>query len=110
MFFSLVKLDSYFSDDALRLKSFNILVRSVMSNSKSFNEALDALYKAARASANFVEAALTSKNTNFDSAYKERLKVALSVLEITWSSEDDEDEDDEDEEEDDEPLHMPSNN
>jgi hypothetical protein len=75
-----------------------------MSNSKSFNEALDALYKAARASANFVEAALTSKDINFDSTYKERLKVALSVLEITWSSEED-DEDDEDDDEDDELPH-----
>ncbi|MBW4670170.1 MAG: hypothetical protein KME60_22855 [Cyanomargarita calcarea GSE-NOS-MK-12-04C] len=75
-----------------------------MSNSNSFNEALDALYKAARASANFVEAALTSKDTNFDSAYKERLKVALSVLKITWSDEEGEDD------EDDELPHTPSNN
>jgi uncharacterized UPF0160 family protein len=77
---------------------------SVMSNSKSFNEALDALYKAAKVSANFVEVALTSQNTNFDSAYQERLRVALSVLKITWSNEDDEDDEDE------ELLHTPSNN
>lgn len=63
-----------------------------MSDSKFFNEALDALYKAAKVSANFIEAALTSKDTNFD---QERLEVALKVLKITWT--DDEDgEDDED--------------
>jgi uncharacterized protein (DUF2225 family) len=89
-----------------------------MSEEKFFNEALDALYKAAKASANFVEVALTSKDTDFDSAYKERLKVALSVLKITWLNEDDdEDEDDEYEDdedyedyEDDELPHTPSNN
>jgi hypothetical protein len=82
-----------------------------MSEEKSFNEALDALYKAAKASANFVEAAFTSKDTNFDSAYKERLKVALSVLKITWSNDDDEDEDEDYEDyEDDELPHTPSNN
>lgn len=62
-----------------------------MSNSDSFNEALDALYKAAKASANFIETALTSKDTDFSPADKQRLKVALSVLEITWSDEEDED-------------------
>jgi hypothetical protein len=72
-----------------------------MSDSKSFNEALDALYKAARASANFVEAALTSTDTDFNPAYKERLKVALSVLEITWSSEEDDDDDDDDDDDED---------
>ncbi|WP_193199920.1 hypothetical protein [Nostoc sp. MG11] len=66
-----------------------------MSQEKFFDEALEALYKAAKASANFVEAALTSKDRDFDSAYKERLKVALSVLKITWSNEDEDDEDDE---------------
>jgi hypothetical protein len=65
-----------------------------MSNSDSFNEALDALYKAAKAGANFIETALTSKDTDFSPADKERLKVALSVLEITWSDEEDEDDSD----------------
>ena len=68
-----------------------------MSDSKFFDEALDALYQAAKASANFVEVTLTSEDINFTPAYKERLKVALSVLKITWSSEEDE-EDEEDEE------------
>ncbi len=58
---------------------------------------LDALYQAAKASANFVEVTLTSEDINFTPAYKERLKVALSVLKITWSNEEDEeDEEDED--------------
>jgi len=78
------------------------------SDSTSFNEALDALYKAAKASANLVEAALTSKDTNFDPAHKERLKVALSVLKITWQGEDD-DEDDEDDDESQSPY-TPNNN
>ncbi|GEM_PF-1714069 len=74
-----------------------------MSDSKLFNEALDALYKAAKASANFVELALTSEDIDFTPAYKERLKAALSVLEITWSNEDDdEDEEYEDDDEDEE--------
>jgi hypothetical protein len=63
-----------------------------MSDSKFFDEALDALYKAAKASANFVETALTSKDTDFNPADKERLKVALSVLEITWSDDEDDEE------------------
>ena len=71
-----------------------------MSDSKFFDEALDALYQAAKASANFVEVTLTSEDINFTPAYKERLKVALSVLKITWSNEEDEEdeeyEDDED--------------
>jgi hypothetical protein len=79
-----------------------------MSQEKFFDEALEALYKAAKASANFVEAALTSKDSNFDSAYKERLKVALSVLKITWSNEDEDEEYEEDEE--DELPHTLSNN
>ncbi|BAZ18827.1 hypothetical protein NIES4071_107120 (plasmid) [Calothrix sp. NIES-4071] len=66
-------------------------------SSDSFNQALDALYKAAKASANFLEAALTSKDTDFSPGDKERLKVALSVLEITWSDEEDDGEDDSDE-------------
>ena len=68
-----------------------------MSDSKLFDEALDALYQAAKASANFVEETLNSEDINFTPAYKERLKAALSVLKITWSNEDEEDEDDEDE-------------
>ncbi|MBF2065951.1 MAG: hypothetical protein IGS39_16250 [Calothrix sp. C42_A2020_038] len=64
-----------------------------MSDSDSFNQALDALYKVAKASANFIEAALSSKDADFSPADKERLSVALSVLEITWSDEEDEDED-----------------
>jgi hypothetical protein len=94
-----------------------------MSDSKFFNEALDALYNAAKASANFVEAALTSKDPDFNSADKERLKVALSVLKITWSdAEGDDENENEDENEDDEyeyeyddddefeSPHAPSNN
>lgn len=83
-----------------------------MSDSKFFNEALDALYKAAKASANFVETTLISKDTDFGSADKERLKVALSVLKITWSGEEgeDEDEDEEYEYEDDEFEPYTSNN
>lgn len=89
-----------------------------MSDSKFFNEALDALYKAAKASANFVEATLISKDTDFGSADKERLKVALSVLKITWSGEEDEDENEdeneeyeyEDEDDEFESPHTPSNN
>jgi transposase len=65
-----------------------------MSDSDSFNQALDALYKAALASANFIENALTSKDTDFSPADKERLKVALSVLEITWSDEEEDSESD----------------
>ena len=79
-----------------------------MSDSKFFDEALDALYQAAKASANFVEVTLTSEDINFTPAYKERLKAALSVLKITWSNEDEEDEEYEDDE--DELLHTPSNN
>jgi hypothetical protein len=67
-----------------------------MSDSDFFNQALDALYKAAIASANFIESTLTSKDTDFSQADKERLKVALSVLEITWSDEDDEEDDNSD--------------
>jgi uncharacterized protein (DUF2225 family) len=84
-----------------------------MSDSKFFNEALDALYKAAKASANFVEATLTSNDTDLAPADKERLKVALSVLKITWSNEeaDDEDDDEEYEDEDDfESPHIQNNN
>ncbi|MEM1394311.1 MAG: hypothetical protein AAGG00_13655 [Cyanobacteria bacterium P01_H01_bin.150] len=82
-----------------------------MSDSKLYDEALDALYKAAKASANFVELALTSKDTDFSPAHKERLKVALEVLKITWSNEDDDDDEYEDEEdEDDELPYIPSNN
>lgn len=82
-----------------------------MSDSKLYDEALDALYQAAKASANFVELALTSKDTDFSPAHKERLEIALEVLKITWSNEDDDDDDDEDEEdEDDELPYIPSNN
>ncbi len=83
-----------------------------MSDSKFFNEALDALYKAAKASANFVETTLISKDTDFEPADKERLKAALSVLKITWSGEEgeDEDEDEEYEYEDDEFEPYTSNN
>ncbi|MBD2775165.1 hypothetical protein [Iningainema tapete] len=63
-----------------------------MSDSKFYDEALDALYKAAKVSANFIEAALMSKDTDLDQA---RLKVALEVLKITWREEES-DEDDED--------------
>jgi len=82
-----------------------------MSDSTAFNEALDALYKAAKASANLVEAALTSEDTNFDPAHKERLKIAFSVLKITWLGEDD-DEDEEDDDDDDESHspYTPNNN
>lgn len=75
-----------------------------MSDSTFFNEAQDALYQTAKASANFIEAILASKDTDIDPADKQRLKVALSVLKITWSGEegDDEDEDQEYEYEDDE--------
>ncbi|NJM21523.1 MAG: hypothetical protein HC836_04035 [Richelia sp. RM2_1_2] len=73
-----------------------------MSDSKLFNEALEALYKAAKASANFVEVALTSKDIDFNPADKERLKTALSVLKITWLNEDDDDDDDEEYEDDEE--------
>ncbi|NDJ25760.1 hypothetical protein GS682_30080 [Nostoc sp. B(2019)] len=81
-----------------------------MSQEKFFDESLEALYKAAKASANFVEAALNSKDSDFDSAYKERLKVALSVLKITWSNEDEDEDDEDDEYEDDELPHTLSNN
>ena len=82
-----------------------------MSDSKLYDEALDALYKAAKASANFVEVALTSKDTDFTPTYKERLKVALEVLKITWSNEDEEDEyDDDNDEDDDELTYAPINN
>ena len=83
---------------------YSITGESVMSDSKFYNEALDALYKAAKASANFVEAALTSKDTAFDKAYKERLKVALKVLEITWADNEGDDDDES------EPLHTLSDN
>jgi hypothetical protein len=62
-----------------------------MPDSDFFNNALDSLYKAAKTSANFIETALTSKETDFSPADKERLKVALSVLEIAWSYEQKED-------------------
>lgn len=62
-----------------------------MSDSKFYDEALDALYKAAKVSANFIEAALTSKDTDLD---QERLKVAFEVLKITWAEEGDEDDED----------------
>ncbi|KAB8317989.1 hypothetical protein SD81_022455 [Tolypothrix campylonemoides VB511288] len=61
-----------------------------MSNSNLFKEAQDALYKAAKVSAKYVEVKLASKDTDFSPADKERLKVALSVLKITWSGKDDE--------------------
>ncbi|MGF1672617.1 MAG: hypothetical protein ACFCUV_02905 [Rivularia sp. (in: cyanobacteria)] len=81
-----------------------------MSDSKFFNEALEALYKAAKASANFVEVALTSKDIDFNPADEERLKTALSVLKITWLNEDD-DEDEEYEDDDEDELHyIESNN
>ncbi|BAZ18834.1 hypothetical protein NIES4071_107190 (plasmid) [Calothrix sp. NIES-4071] len=67
-----------------------------MSDSDFFNEALDALYKAAKASANFIEAALTLKATEFSPADKERLQIALSVLKVTWSDEEDDEEDEDD--------------
>ena len=75
---------------------------NAMSDS-NFDEALDALYQAAKASADFIKVSLTSEDIDFDPRLKERLKVALSVLKITWSNEDDDDdeyendEDDEDE-------------
>ncbi len=75
-----------------------------MSDSKFYDEALDALYKAAKASANFVEAALTSKDTGFDKTYRERLKVALKVLEITWADSEGDDDDES------EPLHTLGDN
>ncbi len=81
-----------------------------MSDSKLFNEALDALYKAAKSSANFVELALTSSDIDFTPAHKERLKAALSVLKITWSDEDEEDEEYLDDEDDDELPYLTSNN
>lgn len=82
-----------------------------MSDSKLYDEALDALYKAAKASANFVELALTSEDIDFTPAYKERLKAALEVLKITWSNEDEEDEEyDSDDEDDDELPYIASNN
>ncbi|MEA5593454.1 hypothetical protein [Rivularia sp. UHCC 0363] len=84
-----------------------------MSDSKSFDEALDALYQSAKASADFIKVSLTSEDIDFNSAYKERLKVALSVLKITWLNEDDEEEeyeDDEDDEDDDELSYIISNN
>lgn len=79
-----------------------------MSDSKLYDEALDALYKAAKASANFIEVALTSKDTDFSPAHKERLKVALEVLKITWSNEDEDEEYEDDE--DDELPYTSSNN
>ncbi len=81
-----------------------------MSDSKFFNEAIDALYKAAKASANLVEEALTSKDTDFEPADKERLKVALSVLKITWVGEDDDDDDDEYDDDESDLAHTSSNN
>ncbi|MEM7712442.1 MAG: hypothetical protein AAF349_02520 [Cyanobacteria bacterium P01_A01_bin.68] len=81
-----------------------------MSDSKLYDEALDALYKAAKTSANFVELALTLEDIDFTPAYKERLKVALEVLKITWSNEDEEDEYDDDDEDDDELTYAPINN
>lgn len=54
-----------------------------MSNSNLFKEAQDALYKAAKVSANFIKVKLASKDTDLSSTDKERLKVALSVLKIT---------------------------
>ncbi len=79
-----------------------------MSDSQFFNEALDALYKAAKVSANLVEEALTSKDSDFEPVYEKRLKVALSVLKITWLGENDDDDDDEfedDEEDESESIH-----
>ena len=70
-----------------------------MSDSTYFNEAQDALYQTAKASANFIEAILASKDTDIDPGDKQRLKVALSVLKITWSSEDDEEEDEDEDQE-----------
>ena len=81
-----------------------------MSDSKLYNEALDALYQAAKASANFVEVALTSEDIDFTPAYKERLKAALEVLKITWSNEDDDDDEYEDEEDEDDELPYTSSN
>ena len=69
-----------------------------MSDSTFFNEAQDALYQTAKASANFIQAILASKDTDIDAADKQRLKVALSVLKITWSSEDEDEDEDEDQE------------
>jgi hypothetical protein len=59
-----------------------------MSNSNLFKEAQDSLYQAARYSADFALVKLTSEDTDFSPADKERLKVALSVLKITWSAKD----------------------
>ncbi len=59
---------------------------SVMSDSKFYDEALDALYQTAKVSANLIEAALTSKDPDFD---RERLELALKVLRIAWLEEDD---------------------
>jgi hypothetical protein len=60
-----------------------------MSDSEFYEEALDALYRAATVSANLIETALTSKDV-LAPADKERLEVALKVLKITWMDEDDE--------------------
>lgn len=81
-----------------------------MSDSKLYNEALDALYQAAKASANFVEVALTSEDIDFNPRFKERLKAALEVLKITWSNEDDDDDEYEDEEDEDDELPYTSSN
>jgi hypothetical protein len=67
-----------------------------MSDREIFDEALDALYKAAKVAANFVETALTSKDTDFSPADKERLKAALSILKTTWSGEDEEEDENSD--------------
>lgn len=75
----------------------------------NFNEAVDALYQAAKASADFIKVSLTSEDIDFNPAYKERLKVALSVLKITWLNEDDDDEY-EDDDDDDELAYTTSNN
>jgi hypothetical protein len=66
----------------------------VMSDTQVFEESLDALYKAAKVAASFVETALTSKDTDFSPADKERLKAALSILKTTWSGEEEDDDDD----------------
>jgi hypothetical protein len=60
-----------------------------MSDSRFYDEALDALYKVAKVSANLIETALTS---DFESQDRERLELALKILKITWTdNEDDED-------------------
>lgn len=62
-----------------------------MSNSDFYDEALDALYKVAKVSANLLETALTS---GFQSEDKDRLELALKILKITWTETDNEDDED----------------